>query len=540
MSDKMYKCSPDHPIRIRMGVSMLTKPSAIAKGLPKKITSLCPECGKLIPGQLRDDSGKVIMEKSCPQHGAFSDVVWSDTALYLRAESWARDGIGVENPMIKGAKNCPFECGLCDLHLSHTALANVDLTNRCNLKCPICFANANQAGYVFEPDYDTVVKMLQSLRDQRPVPTPAVQFSCGEPTIHPKFIEVIKKASELKFAQIQVATNGIMFSTKPDFLKAARDAGLNTIYLQFDGLKEENYIAARGKALLATKKRAVENVRALEGRRPSIVLVPTVVKGITDDQVWPIVQYAMDNTDVVRGINFQPVAFSGRIDQHERAKQRYTIPDLVHEIESKSNGAIKSGDWFPPSAVSIISDLAGIVMKKHYVTFTVHPGCGLATYIFVDKRTKEITPLPKFIKVENVFNELHALVEKAQKRKGTFRTKLSVVRIFWHNIDKKKMPKGMSRIKFLRMILNVINDKTKKGLAKFSWDMLFIGAMHFQDSYNYDVDRVMRCGIHYTTPDGRIIPFCAYNSGPTYRTEVEKKYSVPIEQWRKQRGDEFT
>lgn len=129
-----------------MGALMLTKPSSIPRGLPKDITSLCPECGKLVPGKLRDDKGKVVIEKSCPQHGSFSDVVWSDTELYLRAESWAKDGVGVENPAIKGAKNCPFECGLCDLHLSHTALANVDLTNRCNLKCPICFANANQAG----------------------------------------------------------------------------------------------------------------------------------------------------------------------------------------------------------------------------------------------------------------------------------------------------------------------------------------------------------------------------------------------------------
>lgn len=523
-----------------MGALMLTKPSSIPRGLPKDITSLCPECGKLVPGKLRDDKGKVVIEKSCPQHGSFSDVVWSDTELYLRAESWAKDGVGVENPAIKGAKNCPFECGLCDLHLSHTALANVDLTNRCNLKCPICFANANQAGYVFEPDYETIVKMLQMLRDQKPVPTPAVQFSGGEPTIHPKFVDVIRKASELKFAQVQVATNGIRFANEPEFLKASRDAGLNTIYLQFDGLKEENYIAARGKALLATKLKVVENVRAMEGRHPSIVLVPTVVRGITDDQVWPITEYAMQNLDVIRGINFQPVAFSGRIDQHERTRQRYTIPDLVHEIEKKSNGAIGRTDWYPPPAVSVISDLAGIIMDKHYVTFTVHPGCGLATYLFIDKRNGEITPLPKFIKVENVFKELQTLVEKAQKRKGTLRTKLGVVRIFWRNIDKKKMPKGMSRIQFLRMILAVINDKTKKGLAKFSWDMLFIGAMHFQDSYNYDVDRVMRCSIHYTTPDMRIIPFCAYNSGPVYRTEIEKKFSIPLDQWRKQKGEEFT
>jgi uncharacterized radical SAM superfamily Fe-S cluster-containing enzyme len=208
----------------------------------------------------------------------------------------------------------------------------------------------------------------------------------------------------------------------------------------------------------------------------------------------------------------------------------------VLEIEKRSNGAIARTDWYPPPAVAVISDLAGIIMKKNYVTFTTHPCCGLATYLFVDKKTGAITPLPRFVNVDRVFEELNELVKKAQNRRGTLRTKLDLVRIFWRNIDKRRLPKGMTRIKFLRMILAVVNDKTKKGLAKFSWNMLYIGAMHFQDAYNYDIDRVMRCSIHYTTPDGRIIPFCAYNSGPVYRTEIEKKFSVPLDQWRKEKG----
>jgi len=518
---------------------MLTKPSSVPKGLPKSVTSLCPECGKLIPGTLRDDNGRVVMEKTCQLHGSFSDVVWSDTSLYLQAENWAKDGIGVENPAIKDAKNCPFDCGLCDLHLSHTALANVDLTNRCNLKCPICFANANAAGYVFEPDFDTVVKMLQLLRDERPVPTPAVQFSGGEPTIHPKFVEIIKKASDMGFSQVQVATNGIRFANEPEFLRAARDAGLDTIYLQFDGMREDIYISARGKPLLSLKQKAIENIRKLENH-PSIVLVPTVVKGINDDQVWPIFQFAMQNMDVIRGINFQPVAFAGRISQEERASQRYTISDLILEVEKQSKGTIKRTDWYPPPAVSVISDLAGILMNKKYVTFTTHPNCGMATYLFVNRETGEITPLPRFADIDNLFKEMEVLVEKAKNRRFKFFTKLQVLGILRRNLDKNKMPPGLSKIKMLRMLGSLFGDRSKKSLAKISWDMLYIGSMHFQDSYNYDVDRVMRCSIHYTTPDGRIIPFCAYNSGPVYRTEIEKKFSVPLDQWRKEKGAEYT
>jgi uncharacterized radical SAM superfamily Fe-S cluster-containing enzyme len=198
----------------------------------------------IIPATIRNENGKVVMEKSCPKHGDFKDVVWSDAEMYLRVEKWAKDGVGVENPAIKDAKVCPFECGLCDMHLSHTGLANVDLTNRCNLRCPICFANANQAGYVFEPDYDTVVKMLKVLRDQKPVPTPAVQFSGGEPTIYPRFIDIIKAAHDMGFAQVQAATNGIEFAKSIEFCQKASDAGLNTVYLQFDGLRPEIYVRA--------------------------------------------------------------------------------------------------------------------------------------------------------------------------------------------------------------------------------------------------------------------------------------------------------
>jgi len=518
---------------------MLTKPSTISKGLPKNVISLCPECGKLIDATVRDDNGRVVMEKECVDHGKFSDVVWSDTEMYLKAEGWARDGIGVENPAITDAQNCPFDCGLCDLHLSHTALANIDLSNRCNLRCPICFANANAAGYVFEPGYDTIVNMMKMLREELPVPTPAVQFSGGEPTIYPRFIEVIKRASEMGFAQVQVATNGIRFANEPEFLEAAAEAGLNTIYLQFDGMREEIYISARGKPLLDVKRRAIENVRKIEPH-PSIVLVPTLVKGINDDQVWPIVQFSLNNMDVIRGINFQPVAFSGRISQKERESQRYTLSDLAIDIEKQSNGEITRSDWYSVPAVTAISDLIGAIVGKKFVTFTTHPHCGLATYLFVNKKTGGITPVPRFIDVDNLFKEMRELTEWAEGRKGTLLTKLKAYKLLRKYIRNDRLPEGMNRSIFLKSLTGIFSDKTKTALAKFSWDMLFVGAMHFQDAYNYDVSRVMRCCIHYPTPDGRIIPFCAYNSGPVYRNEIEKKFSIPLEQWRKERGEKYT
>ncbi|HUU07173.1 MAG TPA: radical SAM protein [Thermoplasmata archaeon] len=517
---------------------MLTRESAIPSGLPKTTESLCPECLAVIKATLKEKDGKVVMEKTCPEHGSFSDVVWSDAEMYLRVESWAKDGIGVENPAIKDAKQCPFDCGLCDLHLSHTGLANVDLTNRCNLKCPICFANANAAGYVFEPDFDTVMKMLKLVRDERPVPCPAVQFSGGEPTVHPRFIDIIAAAKDMGFAQVQAATNGIKFAQSVEFCRKASDAGLNTLYLQFDGLRPEIYVRARGRDLLDTKKKVVENFRKVE-HHSSIVLVPTIVRGVNDDQVWPILRYALQNMDVIRGVNFQPVAFTGRCSSEELEKGRYTLPDLARDMEVQSGGKIKMTDWYPVPTVSAVSELWQALYGDRKVTLTTHVHCGIATYMFV-KGPDNIVPVTRFVDVEPLFHEMSELAKETENKKIKALSKLKAFSLLKKYLRKDELPDGLSSTQFLKSLEGVLSEETKSELSNFSWQMMYVGAMHFMDSYNYDIERVKRCMIHYTTPDGRIIPFCAYNSGPVYRTEVEKKFSIPLDEWRRRHGDEHT
>jgi 7,8-dihydro-6-hydroxymethylpterin dimethyltransferase len=517
---------------------MIAKESALKKGLPKETQSLCPECKKVVPARIFESGGKVLLEKTCPQHGSVTDVYWSDVGMYLKAEKFAYDGIGVSNAMIKDAKTCPDNCGLCNLHTSHTVLANLDLTNRCNLKCPICFANANQAGYVYEPSFDQVVFMLETLRAERPVPCTAVQFSGGEPTIYPRFFDVIRKAKELKFAQIQIATNGIKLAEDPEFAQKCADAGLNTIYLQFDGITDDIYKRTRAKPMMAIKLKAIENIRKVQEHRPSVVLVPTLVKGFNDQQIGDIIRFAIKNRDVVRGVNFQPVAFTGRIDQKEREEGRYTIPDLVRDVE-KQTGFAKEKDWYPVPVVVPISTYASVILGQEKVTFTPHPHCGMATYWFV-KDENTVIPLTDFVDVEGLFGELYELSKKTE---GSTFPKLSLLKarkILKSHMDESKMPEGLTTNQFLKVLTNVFNNDTKEGLAKFSWSMMLVSSMHFQDDYNYDIERVKRCVIHYVVPDGRIIPFCAYNGGPTYRTEVEKKFSVPLDEWRKTKGEEYT
>ncbi len=518
------------------------------RGLPRKTASVCPECIKVIPAVVREKDGRVIMEKTCRTHGYFWDVISNDVDFYLRMEVYAHDGVGYENPYYDKFKGCPTTCGMCTHHKSHTGLALVDLTNRCNLKCPVCFANANAAGYVFEPSREQIYFMLKTLREQKPVGAVAVQFSGGEPTLSPLFVDACDMAYQLGFKQIQVATNGIRFANEPGFAQSARDHHLHTLYLQFDGMDDEIYRKVRGVPLLKVKYRAIENARqthspaseleAGKADKPlSVVLVPTLVGGFNENQIMPTVNFALDNIDVVRGVNFQPVALTARVPDRDRFAMRFTQSDLVRILCNE--GPFEKSDFFPVPSVAPISELVSIIHGEEKMTLTTHPGCGCATFAFVN-RDKRITPLTRFMDVDGFFENVEQLIEKYRearfaRMRATFAGAklLSDVSKYF---DFTKAPEGVNQKNFLKVIAGIFTEGNKDAVGKFAWRALYIGNMHFQDAYDYDIQRLMRCDIHYAVPDGRVIPFCSYNSGPIYRTEVEKKFSIAIPDWQKAKG----
>ncbi|UCH89726.1 MAG: radical SAM protein [Thermoplasmata archaeon] len=523
-------------------------------GLPKKTQSLCPECKTIIDADIIEKNGKAVMKKECDKHGKFEDVIMSDVKTYIWMESMAQDGVGLEKPFYtKKDAVCPDDCGMCVLHKSHTSLAILDLTNRCNLKCPICFANANSAGYVYEPTYDQVVFMMETLRAQRPVPTPAIQFSGGEPTIRTDLPKIIKKAWDLGFMQIQIATNGITMAKDKNYVQKLVEAHLHTVYLQFDGLDDKAYVDCRGKPLAEVKKKVIENCRDIKPFRDDLnrlyqpktlsnVLVPTIVNTINDQEVTKIFDYAIKNLDVVRGINYQPVSFTGRIDENELKAQRFTLSDLVDRL--METGYFEKEDFFPVPSVTPISELTSIIQKVPKVAFTAHPHCGLATYIYITK--DDVVPITRFMDIPTFLKDTQDMVLDLTKDTAFTKLKVGTASVFSksdkirRSVLKRRVnkyfkpefaPDGLDRDNITDLITNIFTGGNKEALADFAWNTMYIGGMHFQDSYNYDIERVKRCVIHYPAPDGRIIPFCAYNGGPFYREEVEKKYSVPIKDW---------
>ena len=405
----------------------------LQKGLPKTTQSICPECLQVIDARLFEEDGAVYMEKTCVEHGEFRDKIYSDARLYLKMEEWEfGDNRGLENPAIQDATRCPDDCGLCSMHTSHTVLSNVDLTNRCNLTCPVCFANANAAGYLYEPSFEQITGMLEGLRAQRPVPNRVVQFSGGEPTLYPRFMDVLRKATELGFTHIQAATNGISFANL-EFAQAAKEAGLHTLYLQFDGLNDDIYLRTRGQRLMETKLAAIENCRKAGLK---IVFVPTIVKGVNDHQLGDMVRFAIDNIDCVSGFSFQPVAFTGRINRRDLEAKRFTQSDLAHCISEQTGMTDKYNDWFPLSCTSPFSKLLSALQNFQRPNLTSHPHCAMGTYLYVDPVSKKAVPITRFFDVGAMLRDIDLLARKAEGARVKLFSKVSA----WNSLRRHFKP----------------------------------------------------------------------------------------------------
>ncbi|RLG23711.1 radical SAM protein, partial [Methanosarcinales archaeon] len=309
-----------------------------------------------------------------------------------------------------------------------------------------------------------------------------------------------------------------------ELCKKLRGAGLKTVYLQFDGVTEKPYIIARGHNALPLKLKAIENCRA--AGLVSIALVPTVAKGVNDDQLGDIIRFAAKNNDVVKGINFQPVSFAGRIDKTERERMRITISDVMRLVEEQTGGEIAASDFYPVPFIIPISHFVASEKNEPYVEFSVHPHCGAGTYIYIENG--KMIPITRFIDVEGLLefvNELAIGIDRKKYIKSF--EKLNAI---------GKLIKGISRfvdpdlapchVNVRKLFIDVLKDGTNEATKEFHRNTLFLGIMHFQDLYNIDLERIQRCGIHYATPDGRIIPFCTYNT--LHREEVERKFAQPL------------
>jgi len=488
--------------------------------------SLCPECLAILEAEVYEQGGKVWIRKTCAHHGEFNELYWGSSDLYQRAKQYARDGKGVDNPFVtKQDPTCPIDCGLCNLHMSHTALGNIVVTNRCDLNCWYCFFFAEKAGYVYEPSLDQIRSMARSLRNEKPVPCNAVQLTGGEPALREDLLDIIRICREEGIEHVQLNTDGIRLSTDRTLAEKVRKAGVNTIYMSYDG---------------TTLEKNPKNHREIPGALANcsradvgVVLVPTVIKGVNDSEVGNIIRFALRNLDPIRGVNFQPVSIVGRVPERERERFRITIPDVMMKIEEDFSGEISRDDFYPIPSCMPFSDFVEALTKEREYELSTHFACGMATYVFLDG--EKIIPMPRFVDVDGLFEYLDERADDLRQGANKYTVGLKLLyNLFLRFIDKSKAPKGLN---LSTILFNALLRHDYRTLGVLHHKSLFIGLMHFQDLYNWDIERVKRCTIHYATPDQRIIPFCTFNVIPEwYRDKIQKEYGVPIPDWEKKTG----
>jgi uncharacterized radical SAM superfamily Fe-S cluster-containing enzyme len=480
--------------------------------------SVCPICLKKVKAQVAEKDGKIVILKECSEHGAFNETYWSRADIYYKAEK-------IKKPSSKPLQdNCPRDCGLndCPHHSSKTVMAVIDVTNECDMRCPICFANASQPTDLYKPTLKMIHSMLKFLKKQNPQPL-AVMFAGGEPTVRDDIVEIVSMAHELEF-MILLATNGIRMSQNPELVRKLKKEGLNIVYLQFDGLTDSPYEKLRGAKLLRKKLRLVELCREHD---IEIILVPTLQGGVNDNEVGDMIRFAAQNVDIIRGIVFQPMSFTGRTSELVSRENRVDNSLLAQRIEEQTKGMIREEDLFPVSVMVPPLKVMNSFLAKTWPPFTPTPYCGLWNWVLISKRGKHIfTPISRFLNFEGFMSDLKVLNNMINQGKvGKLGIYMRLFLAAFRSLDWGKVQREAGLLNAVKTLIKIHTDPSYGSLGYIRRRLLLIGCMAFMDPYNFDVERAHHCVIHYITPANKIIPFCVYNM--LYRKQTEKQFCIP-------------
>ena len=529
--------------------------------IPRSTTSLCPVCirdlrsrvlaGDLgpdslrrsqpgqIPARILERNGSIVMENECPHHGHFEETLSTNAAFTRRIERLfpGRD--------LDSSADRLHDHGPSSIRYGRGGVLTIDLTNRCDMMCNPCFMNANQVGYVHELSLEDVKRLIDSALTLRPKRQVSIQFSGGEPTLSPIFLESVAYARQVGYFSVQAATNGIRFAQDAEFARQAAEAGLRIAYLQFDGVGEAANAHRKVPNLFEVKLRAIEN---LHQAGIDVVLVVTVVRTINDHQVGRVIKFAVENADKVSFVSFQPVSFTGRdedIDEERRLRERYTLSQLAEDVHTQTGVLEPLRDWFPLSAVGAAADVTDLIKGPGADWGTLkcacHPDCGIATGLMVNKRTKSWAPLSRLLDAERFFADAAVI---GRSGRGPFLTKLQTALALLRNYRPAHAPDGFALRDLVKKFdkqsggalggrLGAKDNANRKG---DDWLILFVAGMWFQDLWNYDFRRTEMCLIPYATPVGEI-SFCAYNTGIGWRQIVEASGRNPtVAEWHREHG----
>ncbi len=428
--------------------------------------SVCPECLRRIPAQRVQRGDDVYLVKRCEAHGPFEAILWRGAPAYA---TWVRPKTPTtpDVPFTQVERGCPFDCGLCPDHRQQTCTALLEVTQRCDLRCAFCFASSG-AGPP-DPALDVIEGWYRSLlRAGGPY---NVQLSGGEPTTRDDLPEIVALGRELGFGFIQVNTNGLRFARDPGYVAALKAAGLASVFLQFDGAEDAIHKRLRGRPLMAEKEAAIA---ACAENGLGVILVPTLAPGVNLHNIGEIVRFGLAHAPTVRGVHFQPVSYFGRYPTAPADEDRVTLPEVIRALAVQTEGLVKIEHFVPP-------------------------GCENARCSFHGN----------FVQLED--GRLHAWTRHQARtcccsqpkpaEEGAAESRAFVAQR-WAAPEPPATPTDS-------------NSPSLGGwdelLARARTHIFCISGMAFQDAWTLDLERLRDCCIHTVAPDGRIVPFCAYN-----------------------------
>ena len=418
--------------------------------------SVCPVCLKRVGAMLVKRGSDVYMEKNCSEHGHFSNIVWHGRRDMMK---WI-GGI----PEIQPGENqlCPNCNGICPEHKSDTCCVLLEITEACNLHCEFCFANSGASG-------SPTLEHLSEEIKQFAVPNKTlVQLSGGEPTIRDDLPEIVHMAKESDCRYVQLNSNGIRLAEEPDFVKQLADAGLSFVFMQFDSLRDSVYEKLRGRPLIDIKRRAIYNCAKYN---IGVTLVPTLVPGVNTSDIGSIIMFAAANSPAVRGVHFQPVAYMGRTPGRPDDVARFTLDELMYQIEVQTGGMVKMENLFP--------------------SHCDHPFCGFHGDFVVKE---DMTLYSLSTKREDSPSCCCGSDNPADKNR-------EFVARRWQRGEEGKTgccPQASGDITDMDYFLDRVKTH---GFT--------VTSMCFQDAGNLDIERLRKCSLHVFA-NGRLTPFCAH------------------------------
>ena len=443
--------------------------------------SICPICKQVVDAEVNVRDNKVFLRKRCRNHGSFEALVYSDAEMYLGALRFNKPGTYPLTTQTEIAEGCPLDCGLCPDHKQHACVGLLEVNSRCNLDCPICFADSGHQPHGFELTHDQVAVALDAFVAAEGEPE-VLMLSGGEPTIHPSILDFVDMATDRGIKHVVINTNGIKLAQNQGFAAALaeRDVG---IYLQFDGFEEGTHLAVRGRDLREIKRRALDmcvEVGLL------VQLTAAIEKGVNDHEMGAIVRYGIEHP-AVRGVVFQPVTHAGRMIEYDPL-DRMTNPDVIHGLAGQLPQWFRASDFFPVPCC--------------------FPTCRSVTYCLVDG--DEVVPVPRLIDLEDYLDYVTNRVFPDLDIKRALEKLWSASSVPGSKMTAEQLECATCGID-LPTAVRELGDK-----------VFMITVQDFQDPYTLNVKQLMKCCVEHVTPDGRLIPFCAYNS-VGYREQVRQE-----------------